>query len=104
VRVSYHVYLPAQHGQNERRRFPVVYRHRASCAVGYGAISAGRVQPLAVVFVNGLRNGMPASEARTMMRARRAIARAAIEMSRSIMVPWEAREDGRSALAGPPDS
>jgi predicted peptidase len=84
VRVSYHVYLPAQYGQNERRRFPVVYwlhgsgggvrgiERLAPCVDG--AISAGRMQPLVVVFVNCLRNGMTASEARTMMRARGAIA------------------------------
>ena len=68
VRVSYHVYLPAQYAQEPQRRFPVVYwLHGSGGGVGGiprlsqhvdAAIAAGKVQPFIVIFVNGLRNGM----------------------------------------------
>lgn len=68
VRVSYHVYLPAQYTQDTRRRFPVVYWLHGSGGGVAGirklsqhvdaAIAAGKVQPFIVVFVNGLKNGM----------------------------------------------
>lgn len=68
VRVSYHVYLPAQYALEPERRFPVVYwLHGSGGGVGGiprlsqhvdAAISAGKVQPFIVIFVNGLKNGM----------------------------------------------
>ena len=68
VRVSYHVYLPAQYALEPQRRFPVVYwLHGSGGGVGGiprlsqhvdAAISAGKVQPFIVIFVNGLKNGM----------------------------------------------
>ncbi len=68
VRVSYHVYLPAQYAQEPQRRFPVVYwLHGSGGGVGGiprlsqhvdAAIAAGKVQPFIVIFVNGLKNGM----------------------------------------------
>lgn len=68
VRVSYHVYLPAQYAREPQRRFPVVYwLHGSGGGVGGiprlvqhvdAAIAAGQVQPFIVIFVNGLKNGM----------------------------------------------
>lgn len=68
VRVSYHVYLPAQYALEPQRRFPVAYwLHGSGGGVGGiprlsqhvdAAISAGKVQPFIVIFVNGLKNGM----------------------------------------------
>lgn len=68
VRVSYHVYLPAQYALEPQRRFPVVYWLHGSGGGVVGierltkrvdaAIAAGKVQPFIVVFPNGLRNGM----------------------------------------------
>lgn len=68
VRVSYHVYLPAEYTQDAQRRFPVVYWLHGSGGGVAGirklsqhvdaAITAGKVQPFIVVFVNGLKNGM----------------------------------------------
>jgi enterochelin esterase-like enzyme len=68
VRVSYHIYLPAQYAQDAQRRFPVVYWLHGSGGGVAGirklsqhvdaAIAAGKVQPFIVVFVNGLKNGM----------------------------------------------
>jgi enterochelin esterase-like enzyme len=68
VRVSYHIYLPEMYARDPRRRFPVVYWLHGSGGGVRGierlsrhvdeAISAGRVQPFIVVYVNGLRNGM----------------------------------------------
>ncbi len=68
VRVSYHVYLPAQYAQEPQRRFPVVYWLHGSGGGVAGirqlsqfadaAIVAGKVQPFIIVFINGLKNGM----------------------------------------------
>jgi len=68
VRVSYHVYLPAQYAREPQRRFPVVYWLHGSGGGVAGipklaqhvdaAIAAGKVQPFIVIFVNGLKNGM----------------------------------------------
>jgi enterochelin esterase-like enzyme len=68
VRVSYHVYLPAQYETDPQRRFPVVYWLHGSGGGVAGirplsqfadaAIAAGKVQPFIIVFVNGLKNGM----------------------------------------------
>ncbi len=68
TRVSYHVFIPPGYAQDERRRYPVVYWLHGSGGGLQGiaplarhfdaAIAAGRVPPLLVVFVNGLRMGM----------------------------------------------
>jgi enterochelin esterase-like enzyme len=68
VRVSYHVYLPAQYAQEPQRRFPVVYWLHGSGGGVVGipklaqhvdaAVAAGKVQPFIIVFANGLKNGM----------------------------------------------
>lgn len=68
TRVSYHLYTPAAYAQANGRRYPVVYWLHGSGGGGAGieplsrqvdaAIAAGRVPPLLVVFVNGLRLGM----------------------------------------------
>jgi S-formylglutathione hydrolase FrmB len=68
TRVSYHLYTPAAYAQADGRRYPVVYWLHGSGGGGAGieplsrrvdaAIAAGRVPPMLVVFVNGLRMGM----------------------------------------------
>jgi enterochelin esterase-like enzyme len=68
TRVSYHLYTPAAYAHPDGRRYPVVYWLHGSGGGGTGieplsrlvdaAIAAGRVPPMLVVFVNGLRLGM----------------------------------------------
>lgn len=66
--VSYHLFTPRAHDREPARRFPVVYWLHGSGGGLVGipnvarrfdaAIESGRVPPLFVVFVNGLREGM----------------------------------------------
>jgi S-formylglutathione hydrolase FrmB len=68
TQVSYHLYTPVAYAQSGGRRYPVVYWLHGSGGGVSGieplsrlvdsAISAGRVPPMLVVFVNGLRMGM----------------------------------------------
>lgn len=68
TRVSYHLFTPRAHDREPARRFPVVYWLHGSGGGLVGipnvarrfdaAIESGRVPPLFVVFVNGLREGM----------------------------------------------
>lgn len=67
-KVSYHIYTPAVHDQDEQRRFPVVYWLHGSggglvgipklAALFEAAMAAGKLPPCFVVFVNGLPEGM----------------------------------------------
>ncbi|MFZ9745319.1 MAG: alpha/beta hydrolase [Opitutaceae bacterium] len=66
--VSYHLYTPAAHGEDGARRFPVVYWLHGSggglpgipqlARLFDAAITARRLPPCFVVFVNGLPGGM----------------------------------------------
>lgn len=66
--VSYHLYTPAVYDSEPDRRFPVVYWLHGSggglpgipqlAQLFDGAIGAGKIPPVLVVFANGLPNGM----------------------------------------------
>ena len=66
--VSYHVYLPPQYTAEPTRRFPVLYwLHGSGGGLGGiapltayfdGAIRAGRIPPMLVVFANGMASSM----------------------------------------------
>ncbi len=66
--MSYHVYTPPVYDSAPTRRFPVLYRLHGSNSVLPGiapmsawfdsAIANGRIQPMIVVFTNGLPFGM----------------------------------------------
>jgi acetyl esterase/lipase len=68
TRVSYHIYTPEAYDRETERRFPVVYWLHGSGGGLRGiphlarhidsAISAGKVPPFLLVFVNGLVEGM----------------------------------------------
>lgn len=67
-KVSYHIYTPQIYDTEKERRFPVLYWLHGSGGglpgvpqlVEHfdGAIRAGKIPPMLVVFANGLRNGM----------------------------------------------
>ena len=68
TKVSYHIYAPESYDTEPERRFPVVYwLHGSDGGLGGiqplaahfdAAICAGKIPPMLVVFVNGLRLGM----------------------------------------------